>query len=263
MEAMGHGICRLALVPVRAEASDKSEMVTQLLFGEQYSVLEISANKKWVRIRMSYDGYEGWIDALQHKEISNEYYDHLSSTEFKIATDITSTILYKGRLLQILIGSILPISSAELFEMNEKLAFNGSSKNLGDRKGYDFLKEILKNYMNAPYLWGGRTPFGIDCSGFTQQVFKLCGYALKRDSTEQYLQGEKVNDLSQTIPGDLAFFQNDKMVIHHVGIVMEDQSIVHASGFVRLDKLDDKGIFNEEMLSYSHRLAGFRRIFKT
>lgn len=259
----GKGICRLGIVPVRAADSDQSEMVTQLLFGDHYAVTEQSENGKWVKIIIEFDKYEGWIDIKQHTEISDEYFNHLNGTEFKIATDINSTILYKKRLLQIVIGSVLPISSSELFEVNEQLAFNGQSKNIGEKLGYDFLKQIIKNYMNAPYLWGGKTPFGIDCSGLTQQVYKLCGYKLKRDAVQQYQQGIPVGSMTDALPGDLAFFKNGKGKISHVGILMEDQDFIHASGHVRRDKLDENGIFNEELSSYTHNLDGIRRIFVT
>jgi len=263
MEVAGRGICRLGIVPVRAESSDKSEMVSQLLFGDHYSVLITSKDGKWFKIKIEFDEYEGWIDRKQHTEISEEYFEHLSGTDFKIATDTTATILYKKRLLQIVIGSILPISSYELFEVNEQFAYNGSSKNLGQRQGFDFLKQIIKLYMNAPYLWGGKTPFGIDCSGLTQQVYKLCGYKLKRDASQQYLQGQTISESTSAMPGDLAFFEDNKKAITHVGIVMEDGEIIHASGFVRKDIFDDTGIFNRELASYTHQLAGLRRILKT
>ena len=263
MENGQKGICRLSVVPVREQGSDRAEIVTQLLFGDHYSVTESSADAKWLRIRVEFDQYEGWIDSKQHTEISQEYFDHLNNTEFKIATDVTSSILYKKHLLQIVIGSILPISSSELFEVNEQFAFNGASKNMGHRKGYEYLRQTAKLYMNAPYMWGGKTPFGIDCSGLTQQLFKLCGYKLNRDANQQFQQGVKVASLKETKPGDLAFFANDKGKITHVGIIMDDQKILHASGYVRKDKLDEKGIFNEELSSYTHNLEGLKRIFVT
>lgn len=259
----GKGICRLGIIPVRRGSSDQSEMVTQLLFGDHYSVVEKSNDKKWIKIIIEFDQYEGWIDIKQHTEISDDYFEHLNNTEFKISTDINSTILYKKRLIQIVIGSVLPISSSELFEVNEQFAFNGLSKNMGEKQGFDFVKQISKSYMNAPYLWGGKTPFGIDCSGFTQQVFKLCGYHLKRDAYQQYQQGTHINSLSEAMPGDLAFFNNENGKISHVGILLEDQDFVHASGFVRKDKLDENGIFSEELSTYTHNLEGIKRILMT
>ena len=196
MKKKSKGICRLGIVPVRSNSNDGSEMVTQLLFGDHYSVNIISDNGKWIKIKIEFDQYEGWIDNNQHTEISLEYFNYLNSSEFKIATDIISTILYKKRLIQIVIGSVLPISSNELFEVYEQYAFNGSSKNIGDRHGFEFLKKIVVPYINAPYLWGGKTPFGIDCSGLTQQVYKLCGYILSRDANQQYNQGDKVDSLA-------------------------------------------------------------------
>lgn len=263
MENQEKGICRLSVVAVRHEPSDRAEIVTQLLFGEHYSITRYSTDKKWINIIVEYDGYPGWIDAKQHTAITVEYFNHLNTTEFKIATDLTTTILYKKQLMQILLGSILPISSAELFEVKEQFAFNGNSKNLGEKKDFEFIKQMIKPYMNAPYLWGGRTPFGIDCSGFTQQIFKFCGYRLNRDSNQQFKNGEAIQSFEDAIPGDLAFFGKNPSNISHVGIILEDNHIVHASGFVRIDKIDDEGIFNEELNGYTHKLAGIRRILKT
>ena len=263
MKSLIKGICRLGMVPVRADSNDQAEMLSQLIFGDNYSVNNFSKDGKWINITIEFDQYEGWIDTKQHTEISEDYFDHINNTEFKISTDITSTILYKKRLIQIVSGSILPISSYELFEVNEQFAFNGASKNIGDRQGFDFMKQIIKNYMNAPYLWGGKTPFGTDCSGFIQQIFKLCGYKLKRDASQQYEQGTIVASLTDARPGDLAFFKNEKNRISHVGVIMEDQHFIHASGYVRRDKLDENGIFNEELSTYTHILVAIKRILKT
>src|SRR5699024_3150023 len=132
---------------------------------------------------------------------------------------------------------------------------------LNQRREYDFIKVIAFRYINSPYMWGGKSPFGIDCSGFTQQVFKIGGYRLQRDSKKQADQGEKVEDLNQARPGDLLFFSNPEGRINHVGILLEGNEIIHASGQVRVDKVDEKGIFNENAV-YTHQLATIRRILK-
>jgi len=260
MEDDEKGICRLSIIPLRANASDKSEMISQLLFGDHYTILEVHDNKRWLRIRIEFDQYEGWIDLKQHYRIPDDYFNHLNTTEFKICTDLTSSILFKQHLVQIVIGSVLPITSSELFEINEKLAFNGESKNMGERRDFEYLKQITKKYLYAPYLWGGKTPFGIDCSGFTQQAFRICGYTLKRDAKDQAKQGVPVNSLLEARPGDIACFNNENGDVAHVGILMENHRIIHASGYVRIDRLDEKGIFNETTMKHTHEISMVRRI---
>ena len=144
----------------------------------------------------------------QHHAISREYYEYLSRAEFKITTDITSSILYNKSPQIILMGSMIPISSSELFKMEEQFAFNGEAKNVGQKREFEFLRNMAMKYLNAPYLWGGKSPFGIDCSGFVQMVFKICGYRLFRDSWQQANQGKSVKMVKQGKPGDLVFFKN-------------------------------------------------------
>jgi gamma-D-glutamyl-L-lysine dipeptidyl-peptidase len=261
MDTIDFGVCRLSVVAVRAEAADKAELVTQLLFGDHYEVKQHSSDKKWIKIQIAFDEYEGWIDAKQHHSISKDYFDYLGRAELKIATDLTTSILYNKVPLAIVMGSIIPISSTELFKMEEQFAFNGEAKNLGLKREFEFLRTTANRYLHAPYLWGGKTPFGIDCSGFTQMVFKICGYKLYRDARQQATQGKAVRLLSETKPGDLAFFRNSVEAITHVGIVYANHQIIHASGRVRLDNLTEEGIIHTESGQVSHQLSHFRRIF--
>lgn len=259
---MENGICRLSLVPVRKDPADTSEMTTQLLFGDHYSVLEYSEDNKWLRIRIYHDDYEGWIDHKQHKSISGEYFDEINANDYKIATDLSSTILYKKKPLVIVMGSVLPVSTHELFDLEEQFAFNGESKNLGQKRDFEFVRLIAEKYLNAPYLWGGKSPFGIDCSGLTQMVFRISGYPLKRDTHEQIKQGEPVENLKSAKPGDLAFFTNSKNQISHVGILLAHDKIIHASGSVRIDFIDERGIFIESKGTYTHSLERIKRILR-
>jgi gamma-D-glutamyl-L-lysine dipeptidyl-peptidase len=260
MEIIDYGVCRLSVVVVRKEPLDPSEQVTQLLFGDHYEVLERTTDKKWLRIRIHFDQYTGWIDARQHQSISPEYFEHINVAEFKITTDVTSSLLYNKSPQIVLIGSIIPISSAELFKMEEQFAFNGETKSLGQKRELEFLKGIAQKYLNAPYQWGGKNPFGTDCSGFTQMVFKISGYRLLRDAWQQATQGKSVKSLSEAKPGDLAFFQNQEGKITHTGILLSQDRIIHASGKVRIDLLNDEGIVNMETRANTHRFSQLRRI---
>lgn len=260
MEEIGYGICRLSVVSVRKEPADQAEQVTQLLFGDHYAVLEEQAGKKWMKIRIHFDQYEGWIDLKQHQPITREYFNYINHAEFKITTDITSTLLYNKSPQVVLMGSTIPISSSELFKMEEQFAFNGNAKNIGQRREFDFLRAIASKYLNSPYQWGGKSPFGIDCSGFTQMVFKICGYTLQRDASQQVIQGKPVESLAASKPGDLAFFVNSTGKVSHTGILFTEKIIIHASGKVRVDHLTEEGIQQVETKKITHHLSTIRRI---
>jgi hypothetical protein len=260
MDSIDYGVSRLSVVSVRAETGDKAEQVTQLLFGDHYEVTQQSEDRKWVRVRINFDLYEGWIDAKQHHPISKEYYEYLNRAEFKITTDLTSTMLYNKSPLIILMGSMIPISSSELFKMEEQFAFNGEAKNVGLKREFEFLKNIAFKYVNSPYQWGGKTPFGIDCSGLTQMVFKICGYKLFRDSSQQAAQGKSVKTSDQYKSGDLAFFKDQDGKINHVGILLGGDRIIHSSGRVRIDHFNEEGILNLETKIYTHTFSHIRRI---
>jgi hypothetical protein len=260
MEIIDYGVCRLSVVSVRKDPADPAEQVTQLLFGDHYEVLERTADKKWLKIRIHFDQYSGWIDARQHQTISGEYFEHINTAEFKITTDVTSSLLYNKSPQIVLMGSIIPISSAELFKMEEQFAFNGETKSLGQKREFEFLKNIAQKYLNASYQWGGKNPFGTDCSGFTQMVFKISGYRLLRDAWQQATQGKAIKNLAEARPGDLAFFQNPEGKITHTGILLSPDKIVHASGKVRIDMLMEEGILHSETKILTHHLTQIRRI---
>lgn len=255
-----YGICRVSLAPMRSLPDHSSEQVSQLLFGEHYTVEEFSADGAWLKIIAGYDKYEGWIQKKQHHLITVEYFEQLVNSDYKICTDVFSSILFNKNRLNILIGSILPITVNEIFKMEEQFAFNGESKSLNQRMDTEFVRQISLKYLNAPYLWGGKSPFGIDCSGFTQMVFRISGYLIPRESTQQAEHGELVKDEAKAKCGNLAFFTDDQNKIDHVGIILSDGIIIHASGYVRIDKLTDEGIINSETGALTHRMHSIRSI---
>lgn len=254
------GICRLSIVPVRAEGKESSEQVTQLLFGDHYTVMDKDPKGEWLKILIHFDEYEGWINHKQHFSISEEYFAELSDLDLQACGEICGRLQLREEHLNIVFGSLLPITGNELFDLSGQVNFEG--KTLSVRKTRDFavLKELAFQYINTPYLWGGKTPFGIDCSGFVQMIYKLGGYSLKRDASQQALQGKTVPGLTELKPGDLAFFNNANGKIVHVGMALENGKIIHASGKVRIDYLDENGIFDKENEIYTHRLCLIKRL---
>ncbi len=140
------------------------------------------------------------------------------------------------------------------FQLKEPLSFNKQENN------YKVIPKIARQFINTPYLWGGRSSFGIDCSGFVQTVYKIAGIKLPRDAAQQAKQGIFVSSLDETLPGDVAFFENEDGNIVHTGILLSKKEIIHASGKVHIASIDEKGIFNQEKQLYTHKLAVIKRM---
>lgn len=250
------GICNLAIVPIRLEPSDRSELTTQVLFGEHFKILE--QTEKWSRIELGFDGYNGWIDNKQFRTISESAYNLLQQTEPVMNGDLIEYLASAdNQLLPIPLGA--SVTALENSELNaEKYFFDGLK--VSGKKDKQKLIDTAYLYLNAPYLWGGKTPFGIDCSGMVQMVYKLNGHKLLRDASQQATQGEALSFIEESEPGDLAFFDNDEGRIIHVGIIMEDNYIIHAHGKVRIDRLDHLGIYNVDTKRHSHKLRVIKKI---
>jgi hypothetical protein len=253
-----YGICDISCVPIRKETSHRSEQVSELLFGDSFEILD--EHKEWIKIKCSYDNYEGWI--------LNSLYASCSGIDFKndkkkmhaCSYDILQPAISKHRQIPILIGSSLPHYDGMIVKLDkEKFTVNGRVTN--PKKKYDsaFLLKTANQFLHAPYRWGGKTPFGIDCSGFTQMVFKIMNVRLLRDAHQQATQGEFITFINEAITGDLAFFGAEDKV-SHVGIIIDDGKIIHASGKVKIDKIDQNGIFNVQTKTYSHKLRFIKRM---
>tara|TARA_B110000503_G_C7093884_1_gene390651 strand:- start:471 stop:1232 length:762 start_codon:yes stop_codon:yes gene_type:complete len=250
------GICNLAIVPIRFEPSDRSEQVSQLLFGEHFKIIE--QLPKWVFIELAYDGYKGWIDIKQFQYISEINYNILNDLPVFLSSDLIEYISTPAEhLISIAMGSSLAFIDHKDINTSD-FVFEGT-KTFGKKDKSELIKTSYL-YLNAPYLWGGKTPFGIDCSAFTQMVYKLNGYHLLRDASEQASQGEALSFIEESEPGDLAFFDNEEGKIVHVGIMMSDNYIIHASGKVRIDRLDHLGIYNVDTGRHTHKLRVIKKI---
>jgi gamma-D-glutamyl-L-lysine dipeptidyl-peptidase len=254
-------ICQLSVVPIRAGASDKEEIVSQILFGELVDVLEISKTKKnWCQVRCNWDGYEGWMDKRQLQflnayELENYHKNHA------YCLDLTSNLTNSSHFLPITMGATLPSFDGFNVHIGSRHYTFGGQAILrgGVQASPEIILKIARRYLYAPYLWGGRSPFGIDCSGFTQVIFMMTGIKLRRDASQQVEQGHAVDFAEQAQSADLAFFDNEKGNITHVGIVMDNNHIIHAAGQVRIDRLDHYGIFNETLGAYTHKLRLIKR----
>jgi len=237
---MDKGICVVTVAPVRAESSDRAEIVTEILFGESADILEV--NKNWTRIKMHYDGYEGWMDTKQLKPVTGE--DLARRKVTVITEDFSSVLMRDGKML---------------LSMGSEVEFPA----VASRRSHDVRESIsltAKEFLNVPYLWGGKSYFAVDCSGFIQLVYKIHGVKLPRDTSQQVEVGESLTFVEESRPGDLAFFENAEGKIIHVGIMLDNQRIIHASGKVRIDTLDSTGIFNKEMNKHTHKLRVIKNI---
>ncbi len=249
---MQYGICPLSLVPLRHSPDETSEMTSQILFGEHFKVME--SRKYWSKIRVLADKCEGWIPNNQLQFITQEEFDTLEEKDPVFASDLIGFAERRnGILTAVLLGSSIPQSLDCL-----SVHFDGN-KTKGKQKKENLINTALL-YLNSPELKGGKSPFGIDASGFTQMVYKINGYNLLRTAEQQSKQGEALSFVEESEPGDLAFFDDSHGVINHVGIIMENNYIIHVNGMVRIDRIDHTGIYNNDLRNYSHQLRVIKKI---
>lgn len=250
------GISRFNIISVRSTPSDKAELVTQLLFGETYEILDASDDAKWFQVKLQHDHYVGWIDAKMHTTVSDEYYEKYVSTAHPSVKDVFTKIKSTFDEVPVMAGAVLPFYDDYNIQLADKSMY------LSEEPVPYEPTHIIKAaylYLQAPYLWGGRTHYGIDCSGLVQQAFKLCGKNLPRDASQQAELGDLV-PIADAKGSDLAFFQNKEGKITHVGILLDNERIIHAHGFVRISKIDYKGIFDDNEEFHTHSLAFIKRL---
>lgn len=262
---MVEGTCFLSVIPVRSEPSGKSEMVNQILFGERFKVLEVYKN--WNKIQTIHDNYEGWVESnqiskiIKSQSLSSYQSDSIEeSISSLLIHDLTATFTSKEGNLTLLYGSKISLIGNYLIIDSTK--YSHSRGTIGETLKYSAsnLVESAMKLMNAPYLWGGRTPFGIDCSGLIQIAFRMTGVDMPRDAWQQaQVEGTFIDLIAEAREGDIAFFDNDEGKIIHTGILTNRGTIINANGKVREDIIDHQGIFNRELGIYTHKLRFIKR----
>lgn len=259
---MTHGICPLSTVAIRNSASHKSEMISQLLFGELVEILE-RKGRQWVKVRCAHDNLVGWIATNQLEAITpNEF--ALYQEQFAFVLDVFQALSTADSFLPLTLGARLPTFDGLRFFVGEK-TFNYSGQAVFPQdivQGPEIIQKIAKRFLNVPFLWGGRSTLGVDGPGLVQVVFGIAGYPLPREAFEQVERGENVDFAEQSQPADVAFFENQKGRITHAGIMLPEGKIIHSYGKVRIDKLDHYGIFNKEKGGYTHKLRIIKRLWE-
>ena len=253
------GIVTYAVLPLRAEPNHRSEMVSQLLFGETYIIID--KTKNWIHIECDFDHYRGWIELSSHTDFTAPATDTTAQSRFvthRLFTPVNDSL--SGEIIHIPAGSSVPGFNNNKIEIgNVVYRFPYAPYELKSAGNPENVVKQAMHFLNTPYLWGGRNPYGMDCSGFVQISFKMIGIDLPRDASQQINTGKIVDFVDEAKPGNLAFFDNKEGEIIHVGIILSNNHIIHCSGKVRIDMLDHFGIFNRETKTYSHSL----RIIKT
>ena len=256
---MRYAVCCVPVSPLRADTSHRSEMVSQQLFGEKSVIMENAADN-WVRISLKYDSYEGWVQQSQLAEIDEAHY-------LKVDKDLTSEWInevdYNGHIMMVPMGSSLSVfKNGKAFWRKNTVYFKGKVWNPEEVViSPKLIRQIVYKFLNTSYLWGGKSVFGVDCSGFAQMTYKFLNKHLPRDAWQQAEAGEVVSLLQDAHCGDLAFFDDEEGRITHVGILLNDHEIIHSAGKVRIDKIDAQGIINLETRQRTHKLRVIKKHF--
>ena len=255
------GIVILPLVPLRESDSERSEMTSQLLFGELVEILE--TRERWLLLRNLSDNYIGWADRKMIQVMSDAKALQLTSSNSSCVCIplLEGEDLSSGDKLTLPGGSrLVGLNGIELKIDNNNFLFDPILLHRGTEKNGERLISLARQYLNAPYLWGGKSLLGIDCSGFVQVVFSMCGIQLPRDASQQVNCGQLIGFLSEAKAGDLALFENQDGKITHVGILLNSHQIIHASGWVKIESIDSQGIISAQTGEYTHKLRVIKRV---
>ena len=256
---MAIGIINTSASAQRKTADHRSEMINQLLFGE--IVLVGEEKGEWSKVVCYPDQYEGFVLSAHIRKLSAENPEEVLGNNTHISSDWVSLLSGKESLSTMIIppGSRLYNIRDAYFELEGwQQKITGKLLEYQSKIAAEVLIANAFRFLNTPYLWGGKTPFGMDCSGFIQVVFRMSGIELPRDAWQQAEKGSGVGFVEECIPGDLAFFGEENQSINHVGLILSSNSIIHCSRKVKVDSFDHNGIFSDK--TYSHKLRLIKRI---
>jgi len=255
---MEYGVSRLSVVSMRAEANWHSLQVNQMLFGEHYLVLERETG--WLRIQHIPDDVQGWIPEAQHHSITYDYFVHVSDADFRITLDTVSTLLYRKSPLPIMIGSVIPIGHQELFALEEQLAFGGDSKSIHQRRDAEFIQQLARKFMNAAFLPGGKTPFGLEIHSFIQLLYRLAGYRIGRHPHSWPYLGVPVKSPVEFCVGDILYFRSQDR--DDVGLLLEKDKVMVMLGHLTPLRLEHPLLVDSETTQPVGEVTGALRLIK-
>ncbi|MDA0779257.1 MAG: NlpC/P60 family protein [Bacteroidetes bacterium] len=247
---MTSGICTLSIVPLQGVNQHNAPVLSEVLYGEIFQILKVK--KHFSQVCLS-DKTTGWIENSQFIEISTADFEKLSKQTPKISANLVEFIYKDAQIL-------FPIPIGSIVQHTAFLGHQFEGKTSGSKPEKNNIRTMAFMFVNTPFRKGGKSPFGMDADGFVQTVYALCGFALPRTAVEQAEKGIVLSFIEEAEIGDLAFFDDDEGNIVHVGIILEHNHIIHAHGQVRVDRLDQTGIFNPELRTHTHKLRLIKSI---
>lgn len=257
---MEYGICLLGVCPIRLDDDHRSEMVSQLLFGDLVYITGRTA--EWLMVRCLNDDYEGWVALKQIQLLDADTFRDLQQSTQSVTADLIQVIANKTKGTSFLLsaGSTLyNCGTGHMQLLGQSYEFYGS---IAD-SSLPFEEQLVAHaltFLHVPYMWGGKSALGIDCSGLSQQVYKMAGIKIPRDASQQAGVGETIHLIHESRAGDLLFFDNEEQHITHVGIMLDSSHIIHAHHQVRIDLIDHQGIYSQEYKKYTHKLRLIKRM---